>query len=91
MKQAAPPRNSKKSEEVQVSTEGSLKALCSAHNVQSQQISQSLACVQDLSGWATKYNTTYTIEIAGLRRLAEMAEAREAQSKVIVENVEQEC
>jgi nucleoprotein TPR len=77
-------------QEVHVSTEGSLKALRSAHNTQSQQLSQYLARVQDWSGRVAEQDTTYTIEVAGLRRVIEMAEAREAQSKVIVKNVEQE-
>jgi nucleoprotein TPR len=35
-------------------------------------------------------DATYASEVAGLRRLIEMVEAREIQSKAIVENVEQE-
>jgi nucleoprotein TPR len=46
--------------------------------------------VQDLSGRIAEQDATYTSEVAGLQRLIEMVEAREAQSKVIVENVEQE-
>jgi hypothetical protein len=46
--------------------------------------------VQDLSGRIAEQDATYTSEVAGLRRLIEMVEAREAQSKAIVENVEQE-
>jgi len=46
--------------------------------------------VQDLSGRIAEQDVTYTSEVAGLRRLIEMVEAREAQSKAIVENVEQE-
>ncbi|KAH9992148.1 hypothetical protein BJV77DRAFT_1067895 [Russula vinacea] len=77
-------------QESHASTEGTLKALRSAHNAQSQQLSQSLARVQDLSGRIAEQDATYTSEVAGLRRLIEMVEAREAQSKAIVENVEQE-
>jgi nucleoprotein TPR len=76
-------------QEAHASTEGTLKALRSAHNAQSQQLSQSLARVQDLSGRIAE-QTRHTSEVAGLRRLIEMVEAREAQSKAIVENVEQE-
>jgi len=43
-----------------------------------------------LSGRIAEQNATYASEVAGLRRLIEMVEAREAQSKAIVENVEQE-
>ena len=46
--------------------------------------------MQDLSGRIAEQDATYTSEAAGLRRLIEMVEAREAQSKAIVENVEQE-
>jgi len=46
--------------------------------------------VQDLSGRIAEQEVTYTSEVAGLRRLIEMVEAREAQSKAIVENVEEE-
>ena len=77
-------------QESHASTEGTLKALRNAHNAQSQQLSQSLARVQDLSGRIAEQDATYASEVAGLRRLIEMVEAREAQSKAIVENVEQE-
>ena len=46
--------------------------------------------MQDLSGRIAEQDATYTSEVAGLRRLIEMVENRGAQSKVIVENVEQE-
>jgi len=46
--------------------------------------------VQDLSGRIAEQDATYSNEVAGLRRLVEMVEAREAQSKAIVKNVEQE-
>jgi len=46
--------------------------------------------VQDLSARIAEQDATYASEVAGLRRLIEMVEAREAQSKAIVENVEQE-
>ena len=46
--------------------------------------------MQDLSGQIAEQDATYTSEVAGLRRLIEMVEALEAQSKAIVENVEQE-
>ncbi|KAH9009576.1 hypothetical protein EDB84DRAFT_1571134 [Lactarius hengduanensis] len=71
------------------STEGTLKALRDAHNVQSRQLTQSLTRQQDLSARNAEQDATYASEVAGLRRLIEMVEAREAQSKAIVENVEQ--
>ncbi|KAH9056279.1 hypothetical protein EDB87DRAFT_1637584 [Lactarius vividus] len=76
--------------ETYASTEGTLKALRDAHNVQSRQLTQSLTRVQDLSARIAEQDATYASEVAGLRRLIEMVEAREAQSKAIVENVEQE-
>jgi|SRR6266403_810697 len=48
------------------STEGMFKALHSAHNAQTQQLSQSLACMQDLSGQIAKQDAMYTSEAAGL-------------------------
>ncbi|KAH9974884.1 hypothetical protein BGW80DRAFT_1444514 [Lactifluus volemus] len=77
-------------QEANASTEGTLKALRNAHNAQSQQLSQSIARVQDLSARIAEQDATYTSEVTGLRRLIEMIESREAQSKAIVENVEQE-
>lgn len=77
-------------QEAHASTEGTLKALRSAHNAQSRQLAQSLTRVQDLSARIAEQDATYASEVAGLRRLIEMVEAREAQSKAIVENVEQE-
>ncbi|KAH9169938.1 hypothetical protein EDB89DRAFT_1980725 [Lactarius sanguifluus] len=72
------------------SKEGTLKVLQDAHNVQSRQLTQSLTRQQDLSARIAEQDATYASEVAGLRRLIEMVEAREAQSKAIVENVEQE-
>lgn len=78
------------SQEAYASAEGTLKALRNAHNAQSRQLAQSLTRVQDLSARIAEQDATYASEVAGLRRLIEMVEAREAQSKAIVENVEQE-
>src|SRR6266436_5662745 len=77
-------------QESHASMEGMFKALHSAHNAQTQQLSQSLACMQDLSGRIAEQDATYTSKAAGLQQLIKMIEAREAQSKVIVENIEQE-
>ncbi|KAI9449362.1 hypothetical protein BJY52DRAFT_1215953 [Lactarius psammicola] len=78
------------SQEALASAEGNLKALRNVHNAQSRQLAQSLTRTQDLSARLAEQDATYTSEVAGLRRLIEMVEAREAQSKAIVENVEQE-
>jgi nucleoprotein TPR len=78
------------SQESLASAEGTLKALRNAHNTQSRQLAQSLTRIQDLSARIAEQDATYASEVAGLRRLIEMVEAREAQSKAIVENVEQE-
>ena len=78
------------SQEALASAEGTLKALRNAHNTQSRQLAQSLTRIQDLSARIGEQDATYASEVAGLRRLIEMVEAREAQSKTIVENVEQE-
>ena len=72
------------------STEGTLKALRNSHATQTRQLAQTLTRVQDLSARIGEQDATYASEVAGLRRLIEMVEAREAQSKAIVENVEQE-
>jgi nucleoprotein TPR len=44
--------------------------------------------VQDLSGRIAEQDATYTSEVAGSRRLIELVETRETQSKAIVEDVE---
>jgi hypothetical protein len=46
--------------------------------------------LQDLGARIAEQDATYANEVAALRRLVEMVEAREAKSKAIVENVEQE-
>ncbi|KAF8265884.1 hypothetical protein EI94DRAFT_1734451 [Lactarius quietus] len=77
-------------QEGRASAEGTLKALRNAHSTQSRQLAQSLTRIQDLTARIAEQDATYTSEVAGLRRLIEMVEAREAQSKAIVENVEEE-
>ncbi|KAI0953616.1 hypothetical protein AcW1_007790 [Taiwanofungus camphoratus] len=71
-------------------TESQLKALQSAHTAQTHQLTQALARVQDLTGQLAEQEATYSSEAAGLRRLIEMMEAREAQAKAIVDGIEKE-
>jgi nucleoprotein TPR len=77
-------------QESYATSEGNLAALRTAYNNQSRQLAQALTRIQELTMRNTEQDSTYSNEIAGLRRLIEMVEAREAQSKAIVENVEQE-
>ncbi|KAI0826824.1 hypothetical protein BC628DRAFT_1319381 [Trametes gibbosa] len=72
------------------STESTLKALQSAHNTQNHQLTQALTRVQDLKGQLAEQDATYSSEAAGLRRLISMMEEREAQTKVIVDNLERD-
>ena len=62
------------------STESTLKALQSAHNAQSHQLTQALTRIQDLKGQLAEQEATYSSEAAGLRRLITMMEDREAQA-----------
>lgn len=62
----------------------------SAHNAQTHQLTQALGQVQDLKGQLAEQEATYSSEAAGLKRLVEMMEEREAQAKQIVESIEKE-
>ncbi|KAI0260660.1 hypothetical protein BC834DRAFT_925773 [Gloeopeniophorella convolvens] len=77
-------------QETHASAKGTLDALRTAHNAQTHQLTQALARVQDLSARIAEQDATYAREVAGLRRLVELVEAREAQSKAIVDGVESE-
>ncbi|THH00176.1 hypothetical protein EW026_g2304 [Hermanssonia centrifuga] len=68
--------------------ESSLKALQSAHTTQTHQLTQALGRVQTLTGRLAEQEATYSSEAAGLKRLVEMMQDREAQAKAIVEDVE---
>ncbi|EIW59409.1 uncharacterized protein TRAVEDRAFT_121374 [Trametes versicolor FP-101664 SS1] len=70
------------------STESTLKALQSAHTAQSHQLTQALTRVQDLKGQLAEQEATYSSEAAGLRRLIQMMEEREKQTKEIVDGLE---
>ncbi|KAI0770118.1 hypothetical protein C8Q74DRAFT_1333063 [Fomes fomentarius] len=72
------------------STESTLKALQSAHNAQTHQLTQALTRVQDLKGQLAEQEATYSSEAAGLRRLVAMMEEREAQAKAIVDSIEKD-
>ncbi|GJE88476.1 hypothetical protein PsYK624_045590 [Phanerochaete sordida] len=71
-------------------TESSLKTLQTSYTAQSHELTQALARVQDLKGQLAEQEATYSSEAAGLKRLVEMMEEREAQAKAIVENIENE-
>ena len=71
-------------------TESQLKALQSSHKAQNHQLTQALGRIQDLTGQLAEQEATYSSEAAGLKRLVEMMEEREAQAKQIVENIEKE-
>lgn len=72
------------------STEGSYKALQSAHSTQSHQLTQALGKVRDLTGQLAELETTYESEASGLRRLVTMMEAREARQKETVDAIERD-
>lgn len=73
-----------------MATESSLKALQSSYTAQSHQLTQALTRIQDLTGRLAEQEATYSSEAAGLKRLVEMMEEREAQAKAIVEKIEKE-
>ncbi|OCH84090.1 hypothetical protein OBBRIDRAFT_808494 [Obba rivulosa] len=71
-------------------TESTLKTLQSQHSAQTHQLTQALARIQDLTGQLAEQEATFSSEAAGLKRLVEMMEAREAQAKAIVDSIENE-
>ncbi|KAJ7600871.1 hypothetical protein C8J56DRAFT_1019894 [Mycena floridula] len=72
------------------SSQATLKSLQAAHTHQTQQLTQALTRVQDLSGQLAEQEATYASEANVLRRLVEAMEGREKQAKEIVDNIEQE-
>ncbi|KAI9435095.1 hypothetical protein H4582DRAFT_2080017 [Lactarius indigo] len=64
--------------------------LQSAHDALKETYASTEGTLKALRDAHKRPDATYASEVAGLRRLIEMVEAREAQSKAIVENVEQE-
>ncbi|KAI6009008.1 hypothetical protein BKA83DRAFT_648805 [Pisolithus microcarpus] len=72
------------------SVESSLKAIQSAHEVQTQQLTQALARVQDFQGKLAEQEAAFSTEVSGLKRLVTIMEEREKQAKGIVESIERE-
>ena len=71
-------------------SESSVKALQAANKSLSQQLTQALARVQDLTGQLAEQEATYSSEAAGLRRLVVMMEERERHAKEIVDGLERD-
>ncbi|PCH39913.1 hypothetical protein WOLCODRAFT_88363 [Wolfiporia cocos MD-104 SS10] len=69
-------------------TESQLKALQSAHTAQSRQLTQALTRIEGLRGQLAEQEATFSSEAAGLRRLVDMMETREAQTKSMVDSIE---
>ncbi|CCM06215.1 uncharacterized protein FIBRA_08460 [Fibroporia radiculosa] len=70
--------------------ESQFKALQSAHTAQSHHLTQALTRVQTLTGQLAEQEATYSSEAAGLKRLVEMMEAREAEAKAVVDSIERD-
>ena len=71
-------------------SENSIKALQAANKSLSQQLTQALTRVQDLTGQLAEQEATYSSEAAGLRRLVVMMEEREQHAKEIVDGLERD-
>ena len=71
-------------------SENSFKALQAANKSLSQQLTQALTRVQDLTGQLAEQEATYSSEAAGLRRLVVMMEEREQHAKEIVDGLERD-
>jgi len=71
-------------------SESSTKALQAANKSLSQQLTQALTRVQDLTGQLAEQEATYSSEAAGLRRLVVMMEEREQHAKEIVDGLERD-
>ena len=71
-------------------SESSIKALQAANKSLSQQLTQALTRVQDLTGQLAEQEATYSSEAAGLRRLVVMMEEREQHAKEIVDGLERD-
>lgn len=72
------------------SSQATLKALQSSHSSQTHQLTQALTKVQDLAGQLAEQEAIYSTEAKSLRRLVEMLEDRERQTKVILDGIEQQ-
>jgi nucleoprotein TPR len=71
-------------------SESSINALQAARRSLSQQLTQALTRVQDLTGQLAEQEATYSSEAAGLRRLVVMMEEREQHAKEIVDGLERD-
>ena len=76
--------------QVSSTSESSIKALQTANKSLSQQLTQALTRVQDLTGQLAEQEATYSSEAAGLRRLVVMIEERERHAKEIVDGLERD-
>lgn len=72
------------------SSQATLKALQSSYTSQTHQLTQALTKVQDLTGQLAEQEAIYSTEAKSLRRLVEMLEDRERQTKVILDGIEQQ-
>ncbi|KAI6139407.1 hypothetical protein BKA82DRAFT_25515 [Pisolithus tinctorius] len=72
------------------SVESSFKAIRSAHEAQTQQLTQALSRVQDFQGKLAEQEAAFSTEVSGLKRLVTIMEEREKQAKDIVESIEHE-
>ncbi|KAI6030410.1 hypothetical protein F5J12DRAFT_800153 [Pisolithus orientalis] len=72
------------------SVESSFKAIQSAHEAQTQQLTQALSRVQDFQGKLAEQEAAFSTEVSGLKRLVTIMEEREKQAKDIVESIEHE-
>ena len=71
-------------------SESNTKALQASNKSLSQQLTQALTRVQDLTGQLAEQEATYSSEAAGLRRLVVMMEEREQHAKEIVDGLERD-
>lgn len=71
-------------------SDNSIRALQAANKSLSQQLTQALTRVQDLTGQLAEQEATYSSEAAGLRRLVVMMEEREQHAKEIVDGLERD-
>ena len=71
-------------------SESSIKALQATNKSLSQQLTQALTRVQDLTGQLAEQEATYSSEATGLRRLVAMMEERERHAKEIVDGLERD-
>lgn len=71
-------------------TLSTLRTIQSSHNSQSQQLSQALQKVHDLTSQLADQEAKYSSEATNLRRLVQMMEEREDQAKELVSGIERD-